>query len=301
MLRHSRNKKATPKRTSATHHNNKIKKLPKTPNKVHTAAFTTAKPRSAARRNVAASSGKNLVSQQKAFLTTMNSAPLTKAMATTTTTPTFATTAVQSFPTFTQSHHAPHFFNHIHNFHIHNFSTQAEKIATTTTTTATSTTTAADTTTDAQADPNAKPKGVKAIIKKYGKTAVYAYFGIYFAFLGTLTLAFTTIPALDANAMIDWAVGTGHIDKPVAFFNTFLDKFPIIGNPIRANKESFTSFAGAWCTCKFTEPIRIPLTLFVAKWWSDKKALAKQAEQAGDVVRQEEQQQQQQQQEQKKE
>eukprot|EP00461_Guttulinopsis_vulgaris_P003454 UN03455 len=113
--------------------------------------------------------------------------------------------------------------------------------------------------TEGTAREQLKKLGAKGFVKKFGKSFVYSYLGIYVGFLGALTGAFSVIPGLDAQSAIDWAMSTGHIDRPVAAFNSFLDSVPAIGEPIRNNKKFFSNFAAAWCVTKFTEPIRLPI------------------------------------------
>lgn len=158
------------------------------------------------------------------------------------------------------------------------FTSQSTPPPPTTTTTTPPVPVASDTTTKAtdvtkSADGTEAPKEskLKQLYTKYGKLAVYTYFGVYFATLAGLTVGVNLMPGFDAQVVIQWIKDGHHLDTQIGWFESAMDKYPAIGTPIRTYPKQFANFGAAWCLTKVTEPVRALATVAITKYIGEKR------------------------------
>ena len=121
---------------------------------------------------------------------------------------------------------------------------------------------------------------MRGIIKKYGWTFIGTYLGVYFATLGTLFVSIDSgliDPMTITSIELPWHSSGGaeesmsadkdDFDSGVEFISSYMKKFPWTAPyaDIALKNPHMTNLALAWIAVKFTEPIRLPLSLGIVR------------------------------------
>jgi hypothetical protein len=129
------------------------------------------------------------------------------------------------------------------------------------------------------------PSKIRTMFQKYGKIAVISYFGVYFGCMTLLPAAvhYTPTSIFDAPAVIGWCrdndFGVGTMD----WISQKLDEHPSIGTKIRANPKLSLDIGAGLLINELIEPIRIPLSIAIMKFWGDKVHAEKEAKAAAET------------------
>jgi hypothetical protein len=129
------------------------------------------------------------------------------------------------------------------------------------------------------------PSKIRTMFEKYGKIAVISYFGVYFGCMTLLPAAvhYTPTSIFDAPAVIGWCrdndFGVGAMD----WISQKLDEHPSIGTIIRANPKLSLDIGAGLLINELIEPIRIPLSIAIMKFWGDKVHAEKEAKAAAAI------------------
>ncbi len=121
---------------------------------------------------------------------------------------------------------------------------------------------------------------IRDLIKKYGWTFIGTYLGVYFATLGTLFISIDSgllDPITITSIELPWhttdeaeaamATDKEDFDSAVEFISSYMKKFPWTEPyaDIALKNPHTTNLALAWIAVKFTEPIRLPLSIGIVR------------------------------------
>ena len=121
------------------------------------------------------------------------------------------------------------------------------------------------------------------VVKKYGWTFIGTYLGVYFTTLGSLFIAIDSgavDPITITNIELPWhssgadnAADKEEFDSAVEFISSYMKKFPWTAPyaDVALKNPHMTNLALAWIAVKFTEPIRLPISIGIVRKISKNK------------------------------